>query len=120
MSVLIDALLKENLISKEQLNDARDKQMGAKKPVHELLVEMDFVKEEDLVRVSSKVFNMPIINLNEKTIDSSVTKLLSYELAKRYGVFPVHKEKDMLVLAMSDPQDIVALDDIKLMTNKKS
>ena len=117
MSILIDALLRENLINREQLNDAKDKQMGAKKPIQELLVEMGFVKEEDLIRISSKVFNTPILNLDEENIDSSVIKLISYETAKRYGVFPVRQEGDALILAMTDPEDVVALDDIRLMIN---
>ncbi len=117
MSILIDALLRENLINREQLNDARDKQMGAKKPIQELLVEMGFVKEEDLIRISSKVFDTPTLNLYEENIDPSVIKLISYETAKRYGVFPLRQEGDALILAMSDPQDIMALDDIRLLTN---
>lgn len=116
MSILIEALLKENLINAEQLSDARAKLVGAKKPIQELLVEMGFIKEEDLIKISSKVFNMPILNLDKEKIDASATELVSYKLTKRYGVFPVRKEQDTLILAMSDPQDIVTLDDIKLIT----
>ena len=71
MSILIDALIKENLITKEQLQDARDKQMGAKKPIQELLIEMGFIKEEDLIKISSKIFKRPVIKLDEKSIDIS-------------------------------------------------
>lgn len=116
MSILIEALLKESLISEEQLNDAKAKHIGAKKPLQELLVEMGFIKEEDLIRVSARVFNMPILDLTKETIDTCATELISYELAKRYGVFPVRKEQDTIILAMSDPQDIVALDDLKIIT----
>ena len=116
MSILIAALLKESLISEEQLNDAKAKHVGAKKPLQELLVEMGFIKEEDLIRVSAKVFNMPILDLDKETIEPSATELISYELAKRYGVFPVRREQDTIILAMSDPQDIVTLDDLKIIT----
>jgi len=77
MSPLIDALIKENLVTQEQLSDARNKQVGAKKPLHELLVEMGFIKEEDLIKVSAKVFNMPILDLNKETIDSAAIELIS-------------------------------------------
>ena len=119
MSILIEALLKESLINEEQLNDALAKHIGAKKPLQELLVEMGFVKEEDLIKVSAKVFNMPILDLDKETIDSAAIKLISYEQAKRYGVFPLRKEQDTIILAMSDPQDIVALDDLKIITKLK-
>jgi len=119
MSNLIAALLREGLISEEQLNDALAKHIGAKKPIQELLVEMGFVKEEDLIRVSAKVFDMPILDLKNEIIDTHATELVSYELAKRYGVFPVRKEQNTIVLAMSDPQDIVALDDLEIITRSK-
>ena len=117
MSALIDALINENLTTGQQLQDAKDKQLGAKKPLQELLVEMGFIKENDLLRVSSRIFNMPVFDLTKETIDTSVAKLLSYETAKKYGVFAVRKEQDTLILAMSDPQDIFALADIGLMSN---
>lgn len=118
-NAFLNVLLKENLITEKQLNDAKDKQIGAKKPIQELLVEMGFIKEEDLIKISSKVFDMPILDLGKEEIDPSGTKLISCDVAKRYGIFPVRKEKDTLLLAMSNPQDIIALDDIKIMTNMK-
>ncbi|MFQ5867776.1 MAG: hypothetical protein ACE5IT_07265 [bacterium] len=118
-NAFLNVLLKENLITEKQLNDAKDKQVGAKKPIQELLVEMGFIKEEDLIKISSKVFDMPVLDLGKEEIDPSATKLISCDVAKRYGIFPVRKEKDTLLLAMSNPQDIIALDDIKIMTNMK-
>jgi type IV pilus assembly protein PilB len=115
----LNVLLKENLITEKQLNDAKDKQIGAKKPIQELLVEMGFIQEEDLIKISSRVFNMPVLGLGREEIDPSATKLISYDVAKRYGIFPVRREGDTLLLAMSNPQDIIALDDIKIMTNLK-
>ncbi len=119
MSVLIDTLIKEELITVEQLNDAWAKHTGAKKPIQALLVEMGFIKEEDLIKVSAKVFNMPLLDLDKETIDASATALIPYELAKRYGVFPVRKERDAIILAMSDPQDIITLDDMASITKLK-
>ncbi len=116
MSVLIETLLKKGLINEEQLNDARAKRIGAKKPLQELLVEMGFIKEEDLIRVTADVFDMPILDLDKEAIDARATELISYELAKRYGVFPVRREQDTVILATSDPQDIEALDDLKIIT----
>ncbi len=113
---LVEELLDRKMVTPEQVEDARMKQVGAKKPIHEVLVEMDFIKEEDLLAVASKVFNLPIINLNNEVVDKSVLNLVSYEIAKRYGIFPLRKEENKLVVAMSNPQDIMALDDIRMIT----
>jgi len=116
LSILIDVLIEENLITIEQFNDAKDKQMGAKKPIQDLLVEMGFVEEKDLIRISSKVFKMPVLNLAGEAMDCSLTKAIPYETAKRYGVFPVRKEGNVLVVAMSNPNDVIAIDDLRIKT----
>jgi type IV pilus assembly protein PilB len=116
MSKLIETLVKERLISEEQLIDAKDKQLGAKKPLHELLVDMGFLSEEDLIKVASRTFNMPVVDLASEVNDPALIKLIPYETAKRYGVFPVRIERQVLVIATSDPQDVIALDDIKAIT----
>ncbi|MDD5669789.1 MAG: ATPase, T2SS/T4P/T4SS family, partial [Candidatus Omnitrophica bacterium] len=121
MMDLITALIKENLVTKEQVNDARDKQPGAKKPLHELLVDMGFLKEEDLMRVSSRIYSMPVLKLEDETIDATVIKMIPCEVVKRYGIFPLRKEKDVLdnpvlVLATTDPSDLMTLDYIRLLT----
>ena len=117
MPTLIDILTKENLITEEQLRDARDKQLGAKRPIQDLLLEMNFIKEEDLLKVMSRVFKMPITDLEKEDIEPFALNLIPYEIAQRYGVFPIRKEGNTLVLAMSNPQDIVALDDIRALVN---
>lgn len=119
MSLLTEKLIKERLITPEQLNDAKDKQLGAKKPISDLLVEMGFVREDDIIRAASEVFQLPVLDLDKEGIDPSVTKIVPYEIAKRYGVFPVTSSHDTLLLATSDPQDIVAQDDISIRTKMK-
>ncbi len=117
MPGLAETLIKEGLITHQQLQEAKDKQMGAKRPIQELLVEMGFVKEEDIMRVSTMLFNAPPADLNKESIDASMIKIVPYEIAKRHGVFPVRKEDDALVLAMSDPIDVIALDEVRNITN---
>jgi len=113
---LFDALIKDGLITPEQLGDARVKQIGAKKPLHELLVEMGFIKEDDLLKAVSKLYNLPICALDKEPIGPETVKLLPYEVAARHGVFPIRREGDDLMLAMSNPQDIMAIDELQLLT----
>ncbi len=118
MSLLVTALLEKELVTQEQINDARSKQQGAKIPLHEVLIDMGFIKEEVVVEVAAEVFHMPICDLSAESFDPEVVKLVPYELAKRYGVFPVRIERNALVLAMSDPQDVIARDDLAVIAKK--
>ncbi len=115
---LTAALIEKGLITNEQLQEARQRQQGAKLPIQDVIVEMGFVSGKDMLELLSSVLQMPIVDLNREDIDSEVINLISYDTAKRYGVFPLRNEKDIVVLAMSNPQDLVALDDLKLIMNK--
>ena len=117
MRTLVEELLNQGLITEEQLEEARIKQIGAKKPLQDLLVEMGFVNEGDIVRIMSNIFSMPIAELDNEKIDKSAVSIVPYELAKRYGIFPIRKEGNTLFIAMSDPVDVVAIDEIKSAVN---
>jgi type IV pilus assembly protein PilB len=117
MTKLIDALIKERLVTNDQIREAMEKRIGAKKPVHELLVDMGFVKEEEMLRVASEILRMPVSILENENIDSSLTEIIPYDKAKQYGVFPIREEKGNIIIAMSDPDDIIALDDLSIITN---
>jgi len=81
-----------------------------------ILIERDFVKEEQLARVISDKLRIPYVNLFEPEVPEAVIKLIKPEIAKRYHVVPVKKEGVALVLAMLDPLDIEAMDEIRFIT----
>ncbi len=114
MANLINSLIVKNLITSEQLKDAQDKQLGAKRPILDLLVEMEFIKEDDLMKVAQEVYQMQSVNLTADSIDPAAIKLIPYDFAKRMGIFPVKIVDDVLIFATSDPKDIVVLDDLKV------
>ncbi|MFA6384774.1 MAG: GspE/PulE family protein, partial [Candidatus Omnitrophota bacterium] len=118
MSLLTDALVKEHLVTPEQLQDARDKQLGAKKSVEDLIIEMGFVKEQDVINVASRVFHMSVINADKEEAQQQALKLVPCNMAKRYGVIPLRIEDGVLVIATSNPSDIVMEDDIRVLTGK--
>lgn len=118
MSNLMNVLLNEHLITPEQLEDAKDKQIGAKLPLHEILIEMGYIDEDTLVKAVSKVFNIEIVNLSEQPVDPEILKLLPYDNAKKYGAFPLNKQDGKLVVAMSNPQDIIAVENIHEITGE--
>jgi type IV pilus assembly protein PilB len=115
MTDLINVLLKEGLITQEQLRDAMDKQIGAKKPLQELLVEMGFVSEEALIKAISGILSTPLLG-PEEAPDPAVSRLISFEMARRFGVFPLRKDEGKLFLAMSNPADVMAIDGISALT----
>ncbi|MFA6280905.1 MAG: type II/IV secretion system protein [Candidatus Omnitrophota bacterium] len=117
MITFLDQLIKERLVTSEQLADARIKQVGAKKPIHELLVEMGFISEEKLLNVLSHFYNIPLSNLATETIDPKAISLIPYNLVELHGVFPVRQEADAIILAMSNPYDVMAIDAIRSQTN---
>lgn len=119
MATLFDTLIKEHLVTAEQLNDAREKQVGAKRPLHELLVSMGFVTEQDLLETASRVYHMPMSDLRKETVEQEAIGLVPYEVAERHGVFPVRREGDALILAMSNPQDVVAMDEVRIHANMR-
>lgn len=81
-----------------------------------ILIEMDFVKEEQLARVISDKLRIPYVKLFEPEVPEAVVKLIKPEIAKKYQVMPVKKEGGALVLAMLDPLDIEAMDEIRFIT----
>jgi type IV pilus assembly protein PilB len=119
MITLVDALLKKNLITAENVEDAKIKQIGAKKPLHELLVEMEFLDEEDLIQTASEVYKLPVANLSNEKIEEAILKKIPSDKAKQYGIFPLRYENGQLLVAMSNPQDVIAIDHLSMLVEVK-
>jgi len=115
---LIDVLLEAQLITPEQLNDAKQKQSGyKKKPLQDVLVEMGFVTDDQIAEVFSRILGMPLEEIKNETIDSEVVKLLKPDLLDRYSVYPIKIDNGKLILAMSNPRDLRALEEIGWIIN---
>jgi type IV pilus assembly protein PilB len=117
MSSLTTQLIKDKLVTPERLHELRQRCYSEKKPIQDLLVETGCVKEEDLFKTAQKVFRGDVVDLEKATLNADLTKLVPIEKAIYYGVFPVKKENDSLILAMSDPSDFNAQDDISFVTD---
>ncbi len=115
-SRLGELLVKANLITPEQLQKALSDQKAGGGRLGFNLVKLGFINEEGLTTFLSKQYNVPAINLSEFEIDPSVIKLIPLDVAKKYMVIPVNRAGSTVILAMSDPSNIFALDDIKFMT----
>jgi type IV pilus assembly protein PilB len=111
-----ELLVKENLISPQQLQDALtyQKQHGGKLGFN--LVKMGFIKDEEITALLSKQYGVPSINLSRFEIDPSVIKLVPAETAQKYQIIPLSRAGANLTIAMVDPTNVFAMDDIKFMT----
>jgi type IV pilus assembly protein PilB len=117
-SRLGELLVRNNLITKEQLTKALEEQKdsGGHTRLGSILIKNDLISEPDLTSFLSKQYGVPSINLTEFEIDSAVIKTIPVEIAQKYQIIPVNRAGSTLIIAMSDPSNIFAIDDIKFMT----
>ena len=110
-------LLKEvGLIDDFQLQSALSHQRNWGGKLGAILVELEFVREEDVAKVIAEKMRMPYANLFEPEIPETVIKLIKEDVAKKYVVMPVKKEAGRVIIAMSDPLDMEAIDELRFIT----
>ena len=111
-----EMLLKVGMITERQLQEALEGQKRNGGKLGYNLVRLGVVKEEDLTQLLSEQYGVPSINLRHFEIDSSVIQLIPSEVSQKYLVIPVNRTGATLTIAMADPTNVFAMDDIKFMT----
>jgi type IV pilus assembly protein PilB len=113
-----DLLVREKIITADQLDKALKAQRdsGPNSRLGSTLVHLGFVSDEEVTNFLSRQYGVPAINLQYFEIDSSVVKLIPEETAKRYQILPLSRVGASLTIAMVDPTNVFAMDDIKFMT----
>ncbi len=111
-----ELLVRNKLIDEKQLAKALEEQKSSGGRLGASLVKLDYLKEEDLAAFLSRQYGVPSINLSEFDIDESVIKLVPAEVVQKYQLIPVNRAGSTLIVAMADPSNIFAIDDIKFMT----
>ena len=109
-------LVKKNIISEEQLQKALEKQKDSGEQLASALVQLGFIEEEGLLSFLSSHYEIPSLNLHNYTLNPDVTKLIPADLAYKYLIFPLALRGTTLVIAMADPSNIFAIDDVKFLT----
>ena len=111
-----EILLKENRINDEQLQKALDyqKQQGGK--LGQAMVKLGFVTDEQVSEALGIQYGIPSIRLSEFPVDPAVVKIIPVETAMKHHVLPLVRMGSSLTLAMSDPANVSALDDVKFLT----
>jgi type IV pilus assembly protein PilB len=111
-----ELLLKEKRITAEQLQQALNHQKGNGGKLGYNLVKLGFVKDEEITALLSKQYGVPSINLTQFDIDAAVIKLIPADTANKYQIVPLSRAGATLTIAMTDPTNVFAMDDIKFMT----
>src|SRR3972149_1276513 len=112
-----DLLVREGLINQEQLQRALAEQKGTNEKLGSILARHNVITEDQLVAFLSKQYGIPSITLSQLAIDTDVLKLVPAQIAKKYEVLPIKRTGNSLTLAMADPTNVFAVDDVGFMTN---
>ena len=111
-----EILVRENLVTPQQLREALDYQRSSGGRLGSNLVKLGMISDDVITAVLSRQYGVPSINLDLFQIDDEVIKLISQEVALKYTILPISKVGATLTLAMADPTNVFAMDDIKFMT----
>src|SRR5215471_15512860 len=108
-----ELLVQEKMITPVQLSQAAAMQKQTNCRLGTALIKLGIMGDEELSSFLSRRYGVPAINLGHFELDESVTKLVSHETAKRYQMLPLSRVGASLTVAMADPTNVFALDDIK-------
>lgn len=109
-------LLAERMLTEGQLQRAQDQSRRSGAALQKIIVDLGFVTERELVEALGRRLGVGFVDLDNITLDVELTRLVPENLAKRYQVFPVAQQGNRLTLAMADPMNVIAVDDIRLVT----
>ncbi len=111
-----ELLVREKLISLAQLRQAQDEQKKTNTTLSYALAKMGIISDREITDFLSQQYRVETINLDEFEIDEDVVKLIPKDVCIRHGLIPVSRAGSSLIVAMSDPSNLHAIDDIKFLT----
>lgn len=111
-----DLLVDNGIISQEQLEEALVEQRKSKRKLGDLLITQGYITEQQLIEVLEFQLGIPHVSLFKYQIDPAITQIIPESMAKRYQVLPFMKEGNKLMVAMADPLDYFAIEDLRMST----
>ena len=112
-------LLEQGLLSEEQLEHALNEHRNTPKSLGRTLIDLGYIRERDLVRALAEQVGLEFVDLSDYQVDPGATTLLPDVIARRYRAIPIGERDGKLLVAMSDPANVYALDDIRAITNRE-
>src|SRR5688500_1640983 len=113
---IADALVEDGLITAKQVSELLEQQKKAGVRLLKLVTEKGYVSEQDLAVSMGRVLNVPPANLGRTSINTEVSDLLPREVSSNYKVCPIARLENRLFIAMSDPLNVLAIDDVRRIT----
>ncbi|MBI3458015.1 MAG: type IV-A pilus assembly ATPase PilB [Candidatus Rokubacteria bacterium] len=113
---LLELLVKENLLTAEQVQKAAAEQRRTNERLPTILKRLGLLGEDDLLDFLSRKYGIPVINLQRVEVTEEIVRLVKKEIVQKYQVFPVRKVGNTLTLALSDPTVVLAIDDVQFAT----
>ena len=115
-SGLGELLLRESVISLDQLDDAKKQITKHGGKLGNTLANLGYVSEAQMVSFLSKQYGIPSVNLDEIVVPEELLRLIPKDVAVKHGIMPINKEGSSLIVAVSDPSNLYAMDDVKFLT----
>ena len=116
MSRIGELLVREKMLSLQQLQQAQEEAKRTGKRLGATLSRLGYVRDQELTQFVAKQYSLPSINLSEIEIDATVLKLVPREICEKHQVIPVRRSGATLIVAMADPSNIYAIDELKFLT----
>lgn len=113
-NINIDLLIQKGILTKEQLDKAKEEVSKTGLPIEKALERLGFISEVDIAKLVADSTGVPFMDLSDYLIDTEVIKLIPEATAKKFKTVPLFKIGDSLTVAMADPQDISAIDEIRI------
>ncbi len=111
-----ELLLKENMVTPQQLQEALSYQKRNGGKLGKSFVTLGYVRDEEITSLLSRQYGVPSINLEHFEVDPGIIKIIPAETARKYQILPLSRSGATLTIAMADPTNVFAMDDIKFMT----
>ncbi|HEY7413436.1 MAG TPA: type IV-A pilus assembly ATPase PilB [Vicinamibacteria bacterium] len=111
-----ELLLKENMVTPQQLQEALSHQKMNGGKLGKAFVSLGYVRDEEITSLLSRQYGVPSINLDHFEVDASIIKVIPADTARKYQILPLSRSGATLTIAMADPTNVFAMDDIKFMT----
>jgi len=111
-----ELLVRARLISLQQLRQAQEDQRRTGQPFQATLAKLGYISDAEITNFLSAQYRLPAVNLEEYEIDREVLKLVAKDVCERHKIIPLSRSGAQLMIAMSDPTNLNAIDDIKFLT----
>jgi type IV pilus assembly protein PilB len=111
-----ELLLKENMVTPQQLQEALGHQKSHGGKLGKAFVSLGYVRDEEITSLLSRQYGVPSINLDHFDVDPTIIKVIPAETSRKYQILPLSRSGATLTIAMADPTNVFAMDDIKFMT----